>query len=99
MQINLDGTLTKDEFLQAAKLGNHPISKNAHFRIEPWLLLLLAGLVIIGLAIGGMIVNLDYYPIELVSAIFGAILVIFGLKLRNPWARVWDKNENSPCSL
>jgi len=93
MQVKLDGTLTKDEFLQAAKLGNHPISKNAHFNIELWILFLLAGLVIIGLAIGGMTVNMAYYPIELVSAIFGAILVLLGLKIRNPWARVWDKNE------
>jgi hypothetical protein len=93
MEIKLDGTLTKDEFLQAAKLGNHPVTKNLHFRIELWLLLLLAGLVIIGLGIGGMIVNLDYYPIELVSTIFGAVLVVIGVKIRNAVAQVWDKNE------
>jgi hypothetical protein len=93
MELKLDGSLRKDEFLQAVKLGNHPIAKNSQFKMDLWTLLLLAGGAIIAISVGEIIVNPDYYLLALLGAIIGAILVTVGLKVRAAISQIWDKNE------
>jgi hypothetical protein len=93
MELKLDGSLSKDEFLQAVKLGNHPIAKNSQFKMDLWALLLLAGGAIIAISVGEIIVNPDYYLLALLGATIGAILVTVGLKVRAAISQIWDKNE------
>jgi hypothetical protein len=93
MEIKIDGSLTKEEFLRSVKLVNRPITKRTQFRFDLWILILLVGLAAVGLSIWGMTINRDYYPLEFIGFVIGLALAIFGLKLRTAISQLWDKNE------
>ena len=93
MEIKIDGSLTKDEFLRAAKLVNRPIRKETQFRVDLWVLIFLVGLTALGLSIWGTTVDRSYYPLEVLGFVIGLALAMVGLKLRAAISQLWDKNE------
>ncbi len=92
MEIKLDGALTKEDFLRAMKLANHPILKKGQW-VEIWILLLAAGAIMIGAGILGMAVMMEYFPAEIVLIAFGMIFVFIGLRLSRAAAEQWEKIE------
>ncbi len=89
MEINIKGTLSKEEFLKTAVLANHPILKKNRYRLDLWVILLFSGLLLICLSVLGVIADPDYYPLVLVGTIAGLILITIAVKLRNAVSQLW----------
>ena len=91
MDIRFGGVLTKEEFLAAIKLSNRPISPRT--RIDLWILLVLAGLALVGIGVWLAFSEQALYPIAFLIFIVGLVLFVIGFKLRATFDQLWDKND------
>ncbi len=93
MEVKFGGVLTKDEFLRAARLIDHPLSKKPQVKIDLWALLIFAASVLAGAGLWQIVSSPAIYLIGVVLIVAGIIFAGAGLRLRTALAQLWDKND------
>ena len=94
MNIRFEGSLTKDEFKNSIKLANRPILKYTGFHFDLWIILLLAGIVIIAYGLRMLFIE-EKMSSGVMVAVTGAIVFSFGMKTRKAIERAWDEFQKT----
>ena len=94
MNIRFEGSLTKEEFKDTAKLANCPVLKKSGFTMDLWIILLLAGVGLIAFALRMLFIEANMSSGVLV-AVLGAIVFSFGMKSRKAIDRAWDEFQKT----
>ena len=90
MEVHFRGSLTRSEFLEAARLAARPITRKEAFTFDLWKILLAAGLVLGSLGIGQVANGQASSAILLLLALF---LTVIGVKLRRVPSASWEKDK------
>ena len=91
MEIRFGEAMTKEEFLQAAKLGSRPIRSKTSFTVDMWLLQVLAGSLM--MFSGGWLAFFKFQFLGFILFVAGLFVLVFGIKLRKSLEEFWQKNE------
>jgi hypothetical protein len=91
MEINFRGALTLDEFIQGMKLSSKPISSQSKFRLDSWLLLVLAGSLMT--VIGGWVTFFSAQDWGMYLFLAGLFVAVIGIRLRKTPQELWKRNE------
>lgn len=94
MNIPFAGSLTKEEFKDAVKLGQRPLSKKSVAFIDVWVILLLlgAGVIVMGLR---MLFITENLPGGFVVVMLGIIVLIFSLKFQKAVDQTWAQYKKT----
>ena len=98
MNIKFEGSVTKQEFKNAAKLLNHPISKKTGLSIDSWVMLMIIGIVLIAISIRLLFVEQNFGTGSLFAAV-GAVVFSYGMKVRTAVDRLWEESQKNNVKL
>ncbi|MCB0101051.1 MAG: hypothetical protein H6635_03550 [Anaerolineales bacterium] len=95
MDIQFDGTFSKEDYKSSVKLLNSSITKKPGLNIDIWIVLVVIG---IGMMLWGfrtMFVELDLNSGTFIIA-FGLVILVYGVKTRTAIDKAWEEiNKNT----
>jgi hypothetical protein len=93
MEITFSGSITKKEYLTAAKLRANPILSKVPLFIEPWVLIV-GSAEIIGIAgLSKLLADARFEYTSIILFILSALLCVFGMRLRAVPCRGWKRDK------
>ncbi|MEO7838488.1 MAG: hypothetical protein ABIU06_03985 [Anaerolineales bacterium] len=94
MNIKFEGSLTKEEFKNAAKLLNRPVSKKTGLNIEAWIILMIIGFGLIAVGIRLLFVEQNIGTGSLFATV-GVVIFSYGMKVRTAIDRAWEESQKN----
>lgn len=91
MEIRFSESMTKEEYLQAVKLGTRRIRTRTSYTIDMWLLQILGGSML--LLSGSWLAFFKMQAWGIILFVAGIFMVVLGVKLRQTAEDFWQKNE------
>jgi len=94
MEVQFEGILTKDEYLNLSKLATRPIfKKKGMFAFDLWLLFVVIGTIMFVASVWQFIAVRESITIWLFLFLVGLIVLVIGFKLRAAPHKTWEQNE------
>ena len=94
MNIKFEGSLTEEEFKNAAKLLNRPVLKKPGVNVDTWIILMIIGIGLIGVGIRLLFVEQNIGTGSLFATV-GVVIFSYGMKVHTAIDQAWEESQKN----